>query len=273
MTDPLNASTSTDGTRFYTFQDPSLGELRLPGVSTITRQMHAPELGKWQIGRVAQRLVTDDDLRLRCLDAIEATDNEDDARRAVQYIVHDEIIYKPSKESELGTNVHKVIELHEEGKIPDDVEEDEELSPYLDAWQKLVEKHKLEVIGSELQLVHTFHGYAGSTDHFVVSPDFGPVILDVKTGKRVYPNVAMQLAAYAHANHRWDGEKLIRWGSDVRKDLGLVAKIARTPTGKVTANLYTVNLRVGWDAFRACLELHKFSQRTGIVMSTAGGAK
>jgi hypothetical protein len=41
------------------------------------------------------------------------------------------------------------------------------------------------------------YGYAGTFDAIATLPGLGLVLLDVKTGRRVYPEACLQLAAYA----------------------------------------------------------------------------
>jgi hypothetical protein len=53
-------------------------------------------------------------------------------------------------------------------------------------------------IASELPVVNTNIWSAGTTDGIFEIPSWGPVVLDLKFGEKVWPNHALQLSDYAH---------------------------------------------------------------------------
>lgn len=97
-----------------------------------------------------------------------------------------------------GTNVHKLAEkliAGEEVAVPEHLAGHvEAVVAFMDEWQVapiLVEK----VIG------HYGHGYAGTFDLIADLPDGRRVLFDYKTSKSIWPETAIQLAAYRHASH------------------------------------------------------------------------
>jgi hypothetical protein len=66
-------------------------------------------------------------------------------------------------------------------------------------WLKFVDAYKPQFTGSEFTVWSNRHGYAGTADFS--AHIFGwHVLVDIKTGKYPYPEVAMQLAAIANAD-------------------------------------------------------------------------
>ena len=103
-------------------------------------------------------------------------------------------------------------------------------------------------------------------------PNMGRLVVDIKTGRAVYADTALQLAAYANALYLWDGTGLCPMpGRDalgrksderaVRTDLGLIIHL-RSEAGAVIP----VNLREGWRAFTSLCALRRWKEREGSVL-------
>ena len=158
-----------------------------------------------------------------------------------------------------GTAVHRTLESIVRGEpMPDDLKTEDELEcaiaaeSFLESWRPL---------GSEVTVFSRTHGYAGTFD--LIAKDASGVtwILDWKTSKGIYPNMAVQQAAYHHAewavirkqhvggpnDEKWVGE-LVPWGPHRAARLGIVHV---TPE---RATLYPIRAdRVArlWDVFQA----------------------
>lgn len=93
--------------------------------------------------------------------------------------------------SEIGNHVHACVEASITGVAPP------EPTPahmrFFEAW-KLVYRPKF--LFCEGTIYNRKEGYAGSFD-FLAEMDGQNILVDVKTGKNVYPEVALQLAAYS----------------------------------------------------------------------------
>lgn len=103
---------------------------------------------------------------------------------------------KRDRAANLGTEIHQAIEILAQGQpwpdwpLP--------IRPHMDRFREFVETHHPEWVASEATVYSRSQAYAGTLDAIVVIGG-RRLILDVKTGKGIYPEVALQLAAYRHA--------------------------------------------------------------------------
>jgi hypothetical protein len=179
LTSPTNSTTSDEG-RTYVW--PPTGEV-FTSVTTILNVLSKPFLTKWAAKMAAEYAVenwgelTDMLIRGEQQDAV--TLIKEASSRSAQ------------ESSEMGTYVHSSVEERIKG-IPS------EISPIqlvgFDAWREV---HKPEFILCESTVYNRTEGYAGTMD-FMAEIEGRNIIVDVKTGKQVYPEVALQLCAYAH---------------------------------------------------------------------------
>lgn len=77
---------------------------------------------------------------------------------------------------------------------------------FIDAGLRFWREWAPEVIWTEATVFNLTHGYAGTADLFCRLGSFGTVVLDYKTGRKVYTDVAYQLAAYRHGTHALDAD-------------------------------------------------------------------
>jgi hypothetical protein len=94
-----------------------------------------------------------------------------------------------------GTEVHSLAEAIVRGQpvvvVP-------ELAPFLAAYQGFLDAFEPEFLAAEEMVCNESEGYAGTLDSIAVIAG-ETWMLDIKTGKGVFPETAMQLAAYANA--------------------------------------------------------------------------
>lgn len=81
---------------------------------------------------------------------------------------------------------------------------------YVSAARAFCEKHLLGVLAVECQVFSDRFGYAGTVDMVARSKSGKVVIVDWKTSKSLYPDNALQLAAYAAADWMIDGKGVVR---------------------------------------------------------------
>lgn len=126
--------------------------------------------------------------------------------------------------ADMGTAIHSVAELDAEGQSGDADEIIASLPPDAQAKARQVrdclDRLPVRIEHTEAVVYSDDYGYAGTLD-FIVSTDDEELlsrlphegtapdgrayfIADLKTGKGVYPEVALQLAAYRHATHMVD---------------------------------------------------------------------
>lgn len=98
-----------------------------------------------------------------------------------------------------GTRVHKIAEQLVFG--PDDYDVPEELRGHVESCVKFIKEWKIRPLLGERTIGSYQWGYAGTFDLIAELPDGRRVLFDYKTGSSgVWPETALQLAAYRHAD-------------------------------------------------------------------------
>lgn len=110
--------------------------------------------------------------------------------------------------ADIGTMVHDYFELYARGEAPKRVHPD--IADFVPHIAEFHDRYQPEYLHLEDTVVSTTHKYAGSFD-FLARINGETVMGDLKTTRSgVYESVALQLAAYAHADKivTQDGEHL-----------------------------------------------------------------
>lgn len=173
------------GVRQHTVYKTSDGK-RVPGTTTILGVLNKPYLITWanQLG----------------LQGIDSTKYRD-------------------KMASIGTIAHYLVEKHIKGERPElDAYSKEEIDKAENSFLSFLEWEKdkeIEYIKSELILVSDFHRYGGTVDCYCKINGV-PTLLDFKTGKAIYPEMIVQLAAYRNLlqehGYRVDEVRILRIG-------------------------------------------------------------
>lgn len=117
--------------------------------------------------------------------------------------------------AELGSAVHGLAEAHSLGQQLRDMSDDEQRM--VDNYLAFLDDFHPTFEATEATVANRTHGYAGTLDALLRFPTDVPevggrlCVVDYKTGKTgPYPEWALQLAAYAHAEHLWlpDGAEI-----------------------------------------------------------------
>lgn len=165
-----------NGFRYY--NHPATGKM-MPSVTSILSLLPSPELQRWK----EQKIINS------CLNELEQINNLDRAL-AIRYLSE-----APKRESHRAINegieIHKKIENR--NKKIEIKREDRE---FIRSYEALLEKHKITVQSSELRGFNTELGYAGTIDA-LASMGGKRILLDFKTGRKLYINAALQLVAYS----------------------------------------------------------------------------
>lgn len=162
-----------------------------PSVTTILNNINKPALVNWAALEVAKYAVETQPSWTGLGDS-EAVDL---LKRAP---------YRNSrKKMDIGSAVHIAVDAHikqgtqaatwEPPEVPDI-----DLLPYIAGAVRFLDDHVRRIIGSELTFVNLTYRYAGTCDLLAITKDGPLAVIDWKTGKRLYPEVALQLAAYAN---------------------------------------------------------------------------
>lgn len=173
---------------------------KLPGVTTLIGQVDKPFLVGWA-ARMAAQYATDnwDELAHRPL-------SERGKLISNAHRVH------TSEAAAVGTAVHAAIERLGAGKTvsASDPRVADRLRNFVPAWKAL----GVKLISAEQPVASSTMLYAGTYDMLcTLGGQDQPVLLDVKTGSRVYPETLLQLAAYSMTD--------VAAGGPVLGDLGI----------------------------------------------------
>lgn len=178
------------GSRFYV--EPDSG-VKAPGVTSIVAMLPKPFLVYWA-AKMAAEFATDN---FEPIHAIVANDRQ----AAIDMIKGAHTRYTKSR-SNLGTAAHDMFERLIRGEQVRRVGMD--LEPYRRHFCEFLDACQPELISAEDVMWSDTHNYAGSSDAIlrVEDADGTPVIVmaDWKTSKDTYPDVALQLSAYGHAD-------------------------------------------------------------------------
>lgn len=172
-----------------------------PGVTTVLGCLDKPAIPRWAAKQVAEYVAANPD-------AVETLRSLGDTSMVKALA---EIPWKRRDDAaDRGTTIHDIAErllLGEEVDVPDElVGVAESLLRFFDDW-------RIEPILLEQAVASRTHRYAGTLDLIARyrRPDTaaeGVAILDYKSGKTIYPEAAMQLAAYAGAEfYGLDGDE------------------------------------------------------------------
>lgn len=102
--------------------------------------------------------------------------------------------YRTSKKAMFrGTTVHKMVEDYSGKKI---TSADKDLQGYYDAYHDWSQATDFEIIEHERTVTSHKHKFAGTLDILAKSKSGETYIIDIKTGKDIYPETSLQLSAY-----------------------------------------------------------------------------
>jgi len=99
--------------------------------------------------------------------------------------------------ADFGKAVHRACELDDQMELDEDTMAPA-LAPYLSAWRKFCEDHRVEWLEIEHPIYHPTLRYAGTPDRIGNVKGLMSVV-DIKATVELYPSVGPQLAAYANA--------------------------------------------------------------------------
>lgn len=164
----------------------------VPSVTTVLDTLNKPALPRWAAREVAAYAV----------DHVDAWGLLD--RDAAMELLKGAPYRQSSRAAARGTDIHR----HAEALIHGAADEvPPELEPYVEACARWMDRWAISPGLVECPVFHRTLGYAGEPDLFALSNRHEePVLVDYKTGRGVYPEAALQLAAYRYAEFRLDTE-------------------------------------------------------------------
>jgi hypothetical protein len=170
-----------------------LDGVRADGVTTvISKALPKPALTAWAARSVAE-FVADNQIEVSALWG-ENRDRMVNELKGTPYRERDAAANR-------GTEVHALAEKLVKGEA---VEVPGELAGYVDAYVKFLDEWSPKPVLVEAAVGNRRWNLAGTLDLVAELPGGEIALMDVKTSKGVYPEVALQLAAYANAEFYMD---------------------------------------------------------------------
>ena len=158
---------------------------RIPGVTTLLRDgVPKPALIEWKARVTAEFAVAEQDTWSRM-----APD------AAINYL-KTEAGRQATRAAARGTEIHELATRIVAGH---DVDVDETLIGVVNSYVQFLKDWNPDPVAVEFSLLNRRWWYAGTGDLLAQLDGFGLALLDIKTGSGVYPETALQLAAYRHA--------------------------------------------------------------------------
>lgn len=186
MSAPHGSKIAKGGGRLYNWKGENFWS-----VTTVLDALPKPALMYWAAKLVAEFSVDN-------LDTLKSLD-----RTAAVQLAKGAPNRDRDKKADVGTAVHEAVEaLILDKPLPD---WDATVAKHMDQFLQFVKDFDVHFEASEAQVFNRTERYAGTFDFTAVIPKLpslgyaGPKCLgDVKTGKGIYPEVALQLSAYAN---------------------------------------------------------------------------
>lgn len=153
-----------------------------------------------------------------------------------------------------GTLIHEQAENYALGRT---VTITPEIEGYVKAYDDFCYDFKPKFIMTEALVVSHTYGYAGTLDS-IVEIDGKVYVLDIKTGNYIWPEVALQLVAYARADFAGDRRTGTETPLPVLHKRGLVLHLS-----EAGYELRPVRLGdIEFDAFLAALDMYHWAVDT-----------
>lgn len=195
MTTPKIQTVSRGGSRFYV--NPVTQD-KVPGVTSILSMLPKPFLQHWAAKVVAEFAVDN-------FGAYSALVMNGQRQAAIDVLKGAPRRYT-SERADIGSEVHDIYDRLSRGEQVGRVSADAE--PYIRHFDQFVKDFDPKFLMNEETVFSDAHRYAGSFD-WIAEIGGEIVVGDWKTTKSTYPEVALQLSAYRHADYvqRPDGER------------------------------------------------------------------
>jgi len=168
--------------RYYTIDGK-----KVPSVTTILNVINKPQLIPWAV-RTTRDYIKQELFAFRRADSLKDLDLENLLAKSAKE--HDRV---RNAAADHGIAVHSSIASYIGNKTAVDRND-----PVIIAFSEWQDAAKFEHIASERLVFSREHGYAGTTD-LIGTLNGRLALLDIKTGRGVYPEYKLQLAAYAIA--------------------------------------------------------------------------
>lgn len=168
--------------------------------------------------------------------------------------------YQRDTAADLGQRVHHIADQINRGEQPADLITPElDARPYITAYQAFLRHMQPRFILTEALVCNLTDNYGGALDSAIAVELPGEnvaALLDIKTGRGVYPETALQFSGYANAEFTATPDDPTPQALPDFKRFGV---IWLQPDATWTLVPYEVG-PAEWSAFLACLALHRWSK-------------
>lgn len=237
----------------YQIPDPTTGKNRAwTRATTIAKTLEdGTNLSAWKCARTAVGVATRPSIQAGIVAA------QDDKHQIRQLVDQAMEAAGANEKRELGTNLHRILELVDTGRMAVD--------EVPDPWAKDVRAYRsrLAEMGltvrpdlCEVILLHRPLEIAGTCDRIYQDHEGQLVVADIKTGGYIgWLSFAMQFAIYATATHTYNpADNTVTPTPDIRQDHTLMVHI---PAGSGLCNIEPLSVEVGYDAVLMALEVRR----------------
>lgn len=236
MTSPPLSRQMPDGSRRYV--NPRSGEI-VPSVTTCLDILAKPALIPWA-AKMAATYASDNWEVLGDLEPVERIRDIKDAHQRIS-----------DAAANKGDIVHEVVDSWMSGRPYPDYPKT--IASYIDQFISFLTEFRPIFLANEATVWNREYSYAGTCD-FIAEIDGATVLGDVKSGKRVYPEVSLQLAALAGCEFIIDQD-----GNE--SPLPEIGKLMALHIRPRSWHLYEVTARVAaFQAFKAARALWEWRE-------------
>lgn len=194
MASPKAATTTSKGRTYGLELPPPDGHKIVWSVTTIIGGgLPKPALVPWGMKTVAEYAVGN---YKRLYAMCQAAEGDDEAMYQVVAWLKGSPYREREKKADLGTLLHELAEAKALERPLPAITPD--VAPLYAQYQRFVKEWHPEFEMAEATVFNLRESYAGTLDA-IVRMNGRRLLLDWKTGKDIYPEAALQLAAYAHA--------------------------------------------------------------------------
>jgi hypothetical protein len=233
---PVNATDTSAGRYYHWGAEPFVSV-----TTVISDGVPKPGLQRWFLKNIAKAAATER-VRLAAMSAMEVE----------KFLMASSSPASTGTSASLGSKVHAKAEIISRGGATGEIPEDE--LPFVENFIRFVSDFSPTYVEAESSVYSRKYGYAGTLDA-IVSINGRTHVLDIKTGKSIWPEVALQLAAYKHADFigRSTGKEDQMHITD---DIGLVLHLRPDKYELVPTDISLPT----FDTFLSALDMHRWTR-------------
>jgi hypothetical protein len=167
------------------------GDGPVPSVTTVLEVLDKPALSTWKAQQAVRAI-----WRYEGEELADMTEDE-----AVKWALA-EVRKTRTDAASVGTGVHHIADMLSRASESDSkgFQVSESTQPYVDAYNRFLDRYSRSAFVSTEKAVWSLNGYGGTYD-LLVMIDGELWLIDIKTGKGLYPEFALQLAGYRWADY------------------------------------------------------------------------